>query len=64
MNLFLGGATSWIELVIKVFFFYLIFIVIGTVFPRYRSEQAIAWFIKVPVVVGIIALIVTRIQVG
>lgn len=59
MNLFLGGAISWPILVVKTFFFYLFFVMVGAVFPRYRTEQAVRWFIKVPLAVGIITLIVT-----
>ncbi len=59
MNLFLGGASSWPELVVKTFFFYLFFVIVGAVFPRYRTEQAVRWFIKIPLAVGIITLILT-----
>ncbi len=57
MNLFFGGATSWIELIIKTFLIYFISIFVGVVFPRFRIEQSVSWFLKVPLILGIIAII-------
>ena len=60
-NLFLGGATSWIELFVKTFLFFFLFSFVGMVFPRFRTEQSVDWFLKVPLVLGVITLIVTSI---
>ncbi|MFO8235598.1 MAG: NADH-quinone oxidoreductase subunit H [Bacteroidales bacterium] len=57
MNLFFGGATSWIELIIKTFLIYFISILVGVVFPRFKVEQSVVWFLRVPLILGIIAII-------
>jgi NADH-quinone oxidoreductase subunit H len=57
MNLFFGGATSWPELIIKTFFIYFWSVFVGMVFPRFRIEQSVVWFLKVPLLLGIIAVI-------
>ncbi|NOR46232.1 MAG: NADH-quinone oxidoreductase subunit H, partial [Candidatus Delongbacteria bacterium] len=57
MNLFFGGATSWLELIVKTFFIYFITVFVGVVFPRFRVDQSVRWFIKVPLVVGILGVI-------
>lgn len=59
VNLFFGGATNWLELLIKAFIVYFPAIFIGTVFPRFRVDQSIKWFIGIPTLVGILAAILT-----
>ncbi|MCK5077037.1 MAG: NADH-quinone oxidoreductase subunit H, partial [Calditrichia bacterium] len=58
MNLFFGGATSIVEMVIKTFLLYMINVFIGAVFPRFRVEDSIRWFLKVPTIIGIIAVLI------
>jgi len=58
MNLFFGGATSWFELIIKTFLIYFWSVFVGTVFPRFRIEQSVRWFLKVPTILGILAIII------
>ena len=38
MNLFFGGATGWIELMIKTLLIYLVAIIVDVAFPRFRVE--------------------------
>lgn len=57
MNLFFGGANNWFELIIKTFFIYFISVFIGVVFPRFRIEQSVVWFLKIPLVLGILAIL-------
>jgi NADH-quinone oxidoreductase subunit H len=57
MNLFFGGATSWLEFSIKVFALYMITVLIGVVFPRFRVEQSIRFFLKWGLPVGILAIL-------
>ncbi len=57
MNLFFGGATNWIEFIVKTFLVYFWSVFVGMVFPRFRIEQSVAWFLKIPLVFGIIAVI-------
>lgn len=56
-DLFLGGASNLIELVVKTFALYMIPVLIGIVTPRYRTEQAIAFFWKWPTVFGVLAIL-------
>ncbi|MDA3906191.1 MAG: NADH-quinone oxidoreductase subunit H [Bacteroidales bacterium] len=58
MNLFFGGAGSWFELIIKTFLIYFWSVFVGTVFPRFRIEQSVRWFLKVPTILGILAIII------
>ncbi len=57
MNLFFGGATGWPELMIKTFLIYMIAIIIGVAFPRYRIDQGIRFFFKIPMLVGIMSIV-------
>ncbi len=57
MNLLFGGATNWFELIIKTFFIYMWSVFVGVVFPRFRVDQSIRWFLGVPLLFGIIAII-------
>jgi NADH-quinone oxidoreductase subunit H len=58
MNLFLGGAANWGELFIKTFLLYLWSAFVGVVFPRFRIEQSVLWFLKIPLLLSIIAVII------
>ena len=57
MNLFFGGATSWPMLIIKTFLIYFVSIFVGVVFPRFKIEQSVTWFLRVPLILGIVAII-------
>lgn len=57
MNLLFGGATSWPELIVKTFFIYLWSVFVGTVFPRFRVDHSVRWFLGVPFLFGIIAIL-------
>lgn len=57
MNLFFGGATSLPELMIKTWAIYMVAVVVGVSFPRFRVEQGIRFFFKIPLVVGIASVI-------
>ena len=57
MNLFFGGATGWPELMIKTFLIYMIAIIVGVAFPRYRVDQGIRFFFKIPTLIGIISIV-------
>lgn len=58
MNLFFGGASSWAEFAIKVFAIYMISVLIGVVYPRFRVEQSIRFFLKWGLPVGVLAILV------
>ena len=57
MNLFFGGATSWPILIVKTFLIYFLSIFVGVVFPRFKIEHSVQWFLKAPLILGIIAII-------
>ena len=57
MNLFFGGATNLIELMIKTWLIYMVAIVIGVAFPRFRVDQAIRFFFKIPTLIGIMSIV-------
>jgi NADH-quinone oxidoreductase subunit H len=53
MNLFLGGATTIWGLVIKTFALYFVTVFVGASFPRFRAEQSIRFFLKIPALLGL-----------
>jgi len=57
MNLFFGGATGWIELMIKTLAIYMVAVVVGVAFPRFRVDQSIRFFFRIPTLIGIISII-------
>jgi len=57
MNLVFGGANSWLELIIKSFVIYFWSVFVGMVFPRFKIEQSITWFFKVPFALGVLAIL-------
>lgn len=60
MNLLFGGATNWGELIIKTFFIYMWSVFVAIVFPRFRVDQSVRWFLTVPLIIGIIAIVLIR----
>jgi NADH-quinone oxidoreductase subunit H len=58
MNLFFGGATSLPVMIVKTFLLFMYIVVVGVVFPRYRLEQSVRWFLKVPALIGLLAVAV------
>ncbi len=59
VNLFMGGATNLLELLIKAFILFVIIALIGQVFPRLKTEQAVDFFWRVPLGIGILGVIAT-----
>ncbi len=57
MNLFFGGATNWWVFSLKVFSIYMVSVFVGVVFPRFRVEQSIRWFLIWAVPIGILAVV-------
>jgi NADH-quinone oxidoreductase subunit H len=58
MSLFFGGATSWPLFFLKVFLIYLWSAFVGVVFPRFRVEQSIRWFLIWAVPLGVLSIVV------
>jgi len=57
MNLFFGGAASWPVFALKVFLIYMVSVFVGVVFPRFRVEQSIRWFLVWAVPLGILSIV-------
>jgi len=51
-------SESWIELIVKSFLIYFWSVFVGMVFPRFKIEQAVTWFFKIPLVLGVLAVII------
>jgi NADH-quinone oxidoreductase subunit H len=56
MNLFFGGATNFGEMMIKTFLIIMWSVFVGVSFPRFRVEQSIRWFLRVPLIIGLLAI--------
>jgi len=56
MNLFFGGATNLIELVVKTWAIYMVAVVVGAAFPRFRVDQSIRFFLRWPTLIGIASI--------
>ena len=57
MNLDYGGATNIFSMIAKTFSIYMISVIVGVAFPRFRTEQSIRFFLKVPLVIAVLAVI-------
>jgi len=57
MNLFFGGADSVPEALLKIFLIYLWPVIVGAVFPRFRTEQSIRFFLGWPTVLGVAGIV-------
>ena len=57
VNLFFGGATNFIALIVKTFLLYFINVFVGVSFPRFRTEQSIRFFLGVPALLGLAGII-------
>ena len=58
MNLVFGGATNWFELILKTFLIYFWSVFVGMVFPRFKIEQSVTWFFKIPLALGLLAILI------
>jgi len=58
MNLYIGGATNIFAMMLKTFMLYMLSVVVGVSFPRFRTEQSIRFFLGVPTLLGIAAVII------
>lgn len=58
VNLFFGGATNFIELIVKTFLLYFITVFVGVAFPRFRTDQSIRFFLGVPALLGLAGILI------
>ncbi|MCK7577191.1 MAG: NADH-quinone oxidoreductase subunit H [Chromatiales bacterium] len=61
MNLYFGGATNIVTMVVKTFLIYFINVFVGQAFPRFRVDQSIRFFLGVPTLIGIASVIIVAI---
>ncbi len=59
MDLFLGGAHSVLEAVVKIFVIYFWSVFVGAVFPRFRTEQSVRFFLRWPTALGVAGVFLT-----
>ncbi|MFZ5483045.1 MAG: respiratory chain complex I subunit 1 family protein [Pseudomonadota bacterium] len=57
MSLFFGGAASWPVFFLKVFAIYMVSVLVGVAFPRFRVEQSIRWFMVWGLPLGVLAIL-------
>jgi len=57
MNLYFGGATNIVSMVLKTFSIYMISVAVGVAFPRFKTDQSIRFFLKVPLLIAILSVI-------
>ena len=56
MNLFFGGATNFGEMMLKTFLIIMWSVFVGVSFPRFRVEQSIRWFLRIPLIIGLLGV--------
>ena len=64
VNLFMGGASNFIELIAKTFSLFLFEVIIGSVYPRLKVEQAVDFLWKIPALLGLVAGILMLFDIG
>jgi len=57
VHLFLGGASGFIELLLKTFILFLFVIAFGSLYGRFKTPQSIDFLLKVPTAIAIVGLI-------
>lgn len=60
MNLFLGGAHSVLEAMIKIIAIYFWSVFVGAVFPRFRTDQSVRFFLRWPTAFGVAGVLLTQ----
>jgi len=57
MNLFFGGATTIWGMLIKTFLLYMITVIVGVSFPRFRVDQSIRFFLRWPTAIALASVV-------
>jgi len=57
VNLFLGGADGFLELLGKTFMLFLFVIAFGSIYGRFKTHQSVDFLVKVPATISIIGLL-------
>ena len=61
VNLFLGGAEGFTELLGKTFILFLFVIAFGSIYGRFKTPQAVDFLVKVPTAIAVVGLILATI---
>lgn len=56
MDLFFGGATGLIEMIVKTWAIYMFAVVVGASFPRFRVDQSVRFFLRIPTWIGLASI--------
>jgi len=59
-SMFLNGLVTFIVFFLKTFLLYMWSVFVGLSFPRFRVEQSIRWFLGIPSILGIIAIVIVK----
>ncbi|SFV61359.1 NADH-ubiquinone oxidoreductase chain H [hydrothermal vent metagenome] len=57
VNLFLGGADGFLELLGKTFILFLFVIAVGSIYGRFKTHQSVDFLIKIPTAISIVGLL-------
>ena len=57
VNLFLGGASGFLDLTIKTFILFLFVISFGSLYGRFKTPQSVDFLLKVPTAISVVGLI-------
>ncbi len=56
VNLFLGGASNLLELVVKTFILFIVAVFVGNVYARFTTVQSVEFLVRVPSVIALVGL--------
>lgn len=62
INLFMGGARNWFELIVKMFVLYTALLSVGAVFPRFRTDDAVKFMWKYALGFAVAGIIVVLLK--
>jgi len=62
MNLFLGGATNWLEYIVKLFVLYSLVIGVNAVYGRFKTDSALRFFWKLPLPMAALGVILIMVN--
>jgi NADH-quinone oxidoreductase subunit H len=57
VNLFLGGAGGFIELLVKTFILFIFVIAFGSIYGRFKTPQSVDFLVKVPTAIAVAGLL-------
>ncbi len=64
INLFLGGAQNWVELIVKQFILFTLILSVNGVFGRFRTDDAVRFMWKVPLPLAALGVVGIMLGIG